>query len=62
VTGYVLTVDADLDLDEIWDYIAADSVDAADRLIGKLFGAFEAASTEPGSATACKRWAHVGQT
>jgi plasmid stabilization system protein ParE len=33
MTGYVLSADADLDLDEIWEYIAADSIDAADRWI-----------------------------
>jgi plasmid stabilization system protein ParE len=42
MTGYVLSADADLDLDEIWEYIAADSIDAADRWIRKLFDAFEA--------------------
>ena len=31
MTNYVLGVDADLDLDEIWEYIASDSIDAADR-------------------------------
>ena len=46
--GYVLGVDADLDLDEIWEYIAADNVDAADRWIGKLFDAFEALARTPG--------------
>ena len=29
MTNYVLSVDADLDLDEIWEYIAAHSIDAA---------------------------------
>jgi len=48
MTGYVLSVDADLDLDEIWEYIAVDNVDAADRWIGKLFGAFEALARTPG--------------
>jgi hypothetical protein len=33
ITGYVLSVDADLDLDEIWEYIAADNIHAADRSI-----------------------------
>jgi hypothetical protein len=33
--------DADLDLDEIWEYIAADSIDNADHWIAKLFDAFE---------------------
>ncbi len=41
MSGYVLSVDAAADLDEIWEFIAADSVDAADRWIGKLFDAFE---------------------
>jgi len=40
MTGYVLSVDADLDLNEIWEYFAADNIDAADRWLGKLFGAF----------------------
>jgi plasmid stabilization system protein ParE len=48
VSGYVLSADADLDLDEIWDYIAADNIDAADRWIGKLFDAFEALGQTPG--------------
>jgi plasmid stabilization system protein ParE len=29
VNGYVLSADAALDLDDIWEYIAADSIDAA---------------------------------
>jgi plasmid stabilization system protein ParE len=48
VSGYVLSADADLDLDAIWDYIAADNVDAADRWIDKLFDAFEALGQTPG--------------
>jgi antitoxin ParD1/3/4 len=48
VSGYVLSADADLDLDEIWEYIAADNLDAADRWIGKLFDAFEALGQTPG--------------
>ena len=44
----ILSVDADVDLDDIWEYIAADSVDAADRWIGKLFDAFEALGDTPG--------------
>ena len=35
-------------MDEIWEYIAADSIDAADPWIGKLFEAFEALSQNPG--------------
>lgn len=37
MSGYVLSEDADLDLDDIWEYIAQDNIDAADRWIGKLF-------------------------
>jgi plasmid stabilization system protein ParE len=48
VSGYVLSADADLDLDEIWEYIAADNIEAADRWIGKLFDAFEALGHAPG--------------
>ncbi|MCX6630780.1 MAG: type II toxin-antitoxin system RelE/ParE family toxin [Candidatus Solibacter sp.] len=48
MSDYVLGADADFDLDEIWEYIAADSLDAADRWIGKLFDAFEALGQTPG--------------
>ncbi len=48
MTGYVLSVDADLDLDEIWEYISADNVEAADRWTAKLFDAFEALGRMPG--------------
>ncbi len=48
MSGYTLSVDADLDLDDIWDYIAANSVDAADGWIGKLFDAFDALGHSPG--------------
>jgi plasmid stabilization system protein ParE len=42
VSGYILSVDADFDLDEIWEYIAAD------HWIEKLFDAFEALGQAPG--------------
>ncbi len=45
--GYVLSVDADRDLNDIWEYIAADNTDAADRWIGKLFDTFEALGRTP---------------
>jgi plasmid stabilization system protein ParE len=48
VSGYVLSADADFDLDEIWEYIAADNLDAADRWIEKLFDAFDALGQAPG--------------
>ena len=41
MNGYVLGRDAEQDLDDLWSYIAEDSVDAADRLIARLFDAFE---------------------
>ena len=48
MSGYVLSVDADLDLDEIWEYIARDNIDAADRWIARLFDAFETLGLTPG--------------
>jgi len=30
VSNYILGSDADLDLDDIWEYIARDNIDAAD--------------------------------
>jgi plasmid stabilization system protein ParE len=47
VKKYVLSVDAELDLDEIWEFIAEDKIDAADRWIQKLFDAFEALAQSP---------------
>ncbi|MGA3074230.1 MAG: type II toxin-antitoxin system RelE/ParE family toxin [Bryobacteraceae bacterium] len=48
MSNYILGPDADLDLDDIWEYIAADSIDAADRWIAKVFDAFEAIGRMPG--------------
>jgi plasmid stabilization system protein ParE len=48
MTLYVLSEDADRDLEGIWDYIAEDNVDAADRWIGKLFDVFDAIGATPG--------------
>jgi toxin ParE1/3/4 len=48
VNKLVLSVDAEQDLNEICDYIAEDSIDAADRWIDKLFGAFESLAQFPG--------------
>ncbi len=45
---YVLSIGAELDLDEIWEYIANDNINAADRWIGKLFDGFEAIACNPG--------------
>jgi plasmid stabilization system protein ParE len=40
MNAYVLSEDADLDLNDIWEYIARDSIDAADRWKSRLFDAF----------------------
>lgn len=36
MSGFVLHPDALADLDEIWEFIAADSLDAADRMLGEI--------------------------
>jgi len=48
VSSYGLGVDTEADLDAIWEYIARDNIDAADRWIAKLFDAFEALGQNPG--------------
>ena len=45
---YVLSVAAELDLEEIWNYIAQDNIDAADRWISTLFDAFSSLARAPG--------------
>jgi plasmid stabilization system protein ParE len=47
VTRYILSEDTDRDLNSIWDYIATDNVDPADRWVGKLFDAFDAIGDTP---------------
>lgn len=47
MSSYVLCPDAELDLDAIWEFIASDDIDAADRWIAKLFDAFEALAQTP---------------
>jgi plasmid stabilization system protein ParE len=44
----VLSEGVESDLDAIWEYIAQDTIDAADRWIGRLFDAFEAIGRTPG--------------
>ncbi len=48
MTQYILSEDADRDLDDIWDYIAEDNIDAADQWIARLFAAFDAIGNTPG--------------
>jgi plasmid stabilization system protein ParE len=45
---YILSTGAELDLDDIWEFIAEDSISAADRWIEKLFDAFDALARNPG--------------
>ncbi len=47
MSDHVLGRDAEQDLDDLWGYIAADSLDAADRMTAKLFDAFEALAQTP---------------
>jgi plasmid stabilization system protein ParE len=42
MTGYAFHPGARDDLDEIWDYIAADNPDAADRVITEILDAMRA--------------------
>jgi plasmid stabilization system protein ParE len=48
MSQYVLSVAAELDLDQIWEFIAEDNIDAADRWIDKLFDAFQSLAQAPG--------------
>jgi plasmid stabilization system protein ParE len=45
MSGFVLHPQAYADLDEIWEYIAADNVDAADRIREEIYEAIQ--STVP---------------
>ncbi|HTV48437.1 MAG TPA: type II toxin-antitoxin system RelE/ParE family toxin [Phycisphaerae bacterium] len=46
--GYVLGRDAEQDLYDLWEYIAQDSVEAADHLIKQFFDAFESLALNSG--------------
>jgi antitoxin ParD1/3/4/toxin ParE1/3/4 len=46
--SYILAPEAVQDLHDLWDYIAAENVDAADRVIDALFAAFERLVAMPG--------------
>lgn len=45
---YTFTPDAEDDLDEIWEYIAEDNIDSADRVIADIYKAVEALADIPG--------------
>ena len=48
MTGYDFHPEARFDLDEIWEYIRADSIDAADRMIAEILSAIRALVPFPG--------------
>lgn len=45
--GYVLTRLAASDLDEIWDYLASESIDAADRVLSAIEKALRGIAQNP---------------
>lgn len=47
MSRYILGVEAAQDVINIWEYIAPDNVDAADRLIANLFAAFDQLAEMP---------------
>ena len=47
MTDYAFHPEALLDLDEIWDFIAKDSLDAADRMVAEILSTCEGLSRFP---------------
>jgi plasmid stabilization system protein ParE len=47
VTGWSFHPEAALDLDEIWEFIAEDSLDAADRVVAEILGSIETLTPFP---------------
>jgi|SRR5579863_1374609 len=48
MSAYVISPDALNDLQDIWDFIAADNVRAADKLQDEFFEAFDELARRPG--------------
>ena len=48
MSQFILSPEANRDLDEIWEYIAEDSIDAADRWLAKLEKAINMLAEMPG--------------
>ena len=48
MTGYAFHPEARLDLDEIWEFIRTDNLDAADRVIAEILSAIAALAPLPG--------------
>ncbi len=57
MTRFVLTPQAELDLNEIWDYIARDSVEQADRVLGEIEKAMRALTSQPDMGHLREDWA-----
>jgi plasmid stabilization system protein ParE len=51
MSGYAFHPDAFADLDEIWEYIAEDNIDAADRVLADIHAVFRTLAASP----------HIGQ-
>jgi plasmid stabilization system protein ParE len=47
MTGYSFHPEALFDLDEIWEFISADSLEAADRMIAEILGSIETLVASP---------------
>jgi plasmid stabilization system protein ParE len=47
VSGYALHPEAFSDLDEIWEYVAADNIDAADEMIADIVATLRTLAASP---------------
>lgn len=47
MTAYAFHPDAVADLDEIWEYVAADNIDAADRVLADIHSTLTTLATSP---------------
>ena len=41
MNSWLLSPDAQIDLDDVWDYIAEDNIEAADHWVARIFDAFD---------------------
>lgn len=48
MTGYAFHPGARTDLDEIWEFIRADNINAADRVVSEILSAVRAVVSSPG--------------
>jgi plasmid stabilization system protein ParE len=54
VSGYAFHPDAFNDLDDLWEFIASDNIEAADRVIAEIFDAIRALVPFPHQGTAAQ--------